>query len=276
MIYLEEELYRNDTPGLSYSEMVHLLRSPAHYMEYKENPPETTPAMRFGSAVHAAILEPQKYADNYVVFDDSEKIAEIGGTKPRATNAYKEYKAQFELDNQGKGVLTVDDSKAITAMAEAVARHRSASALLAAEGAVEPSFIWEDEVTGTPLKARLDKLLKSGRVIDIKTCEDARPDAVMRNIWNFRYDVQAAMYREAVRATQGIDDMLPHTLIFVEKSAPHAVAVYELDDLTHEVGEMMRRQAIDTYAECVASGVWGAYSDDIQPISLPAWAGRDL
>ena len=38
-----------------------LLRSPAHYVEYLARPPEPTPAMQFGSAFHAALLEPERY-----------------------------------------------------------------------------------------------------------------------------------------------------------------------------------------------------------------------
>jgi len=273
--YLDEEIYRNDTPGLSFSDMVHLLRSPAHYVQYKAHPPETTDAMRFGSAVHSAILEPEKFAAQYVVFDDSAVVEKIGGARPRTTKAYKEYKAEFTAANAGREILTVDDAEKIKSMVHAVMAHKSAAPILAG-GVAEASFVWTDEVTGASLKARLDKVLKSGRVVDIKTCEDARPDAVMRTIWNYRYDVQGAQYMEAHRATHGVADMPPFTLIMIEKAAPHGLMVYEMDDLSLEVGEMSRRSAINTYAACIESGSWPAYDEGIQSISLPAWAAKDM
>ena len=46
-------------PALNQSAAKQLLVSPAHYQAYINTPQEETKALRFGTFVHAAILEPE-------------------------------------------------------------------------------------------------------------------------------------------------------------------------------------------------------------------------
>ena len=271
--YVPDDRYRA-LPGLCFSEMKEILRSPAHYRHYKDNPPEPTKAMLLGRAVHMAVLEPALFKRNFAVMDDSEICEEIGGSRPRATGAYRHWKDVFLADNAGKEFLDPGEYEAISAMAHAAFLHPAASALLEAKGRCEASLEWTDAVTGTPMKARLDKLLVSGRVIDVKTCEDARADAFQRSIYNYAYYLQAATYLEAVNncceIEAGCD--VPFTFICIEKSPPYAVAVYDIDTPALEIGAMAMRKCIDTFAKCSAANNWPGYSDIIAQIGLPAWA----
>ena len=56
---------------ISHSGIVKLLKSPEHYLQYKIGGDEPTPAMEFGSAFHAFILEPELFAATYSVVDES-------------------------------------------------------------------------------------------------------------------------------------------------------------------------------------------------------------
>jgi hypothetical protein len=60
-------------------------------------------------------------------------------------------------------------------------------------------------------------------------------------------------------------------LIVQEKSAPFLVSVCFPDRESIEAGGLLARDAINTYAECVESGVWPGYSDQGVPVSLPPW-----
>ena len=155
------EAYHLDLSGLSASDIKLLYRSPAHYREAKKNPPEQTPAMRLGSAVHMAILEPAKFLEKYTAIDDADICTKIGGSKPRATNAYKEWKAGFILDNPGKELLDMNDFNGAVEIARIVREHPIAGALLAEPGTAEETMQWMHEETGTLLKCRPDWLTES-------------------------------------------------------------------------------------------------------------------
>jgi len=57
--------------AIGHSSIVKAMRSPAHYKEAVDNPKAPTPAMELGTAVHAAILEPENFRKEYSVFDES-------------------------------------------------------------------------------------------------------------------------------------------------------------------------------------------------------------
>ena len=51
-----------------------------------------SPALSFGSLYDCLLLEPEKASDQFIVVDDEEICAKIGGKSPRATKKYKEWK----------------------------------------------------------------------------------------------------------------------------------------------------------------------------------------
>ena len=278
---LDDEVYHDpsQTPGLDYSGMKHLLRSPAHYRQYLSERPEPTKSMLFGRAVHTAILEPDKFTEKYICMDDSaivEKLRANGSKNPRTTNEYKEWYGKFQLDNLGKETLDEETHQRIQAMVDAAHTNAAAAGLLQAPGETEVSFTWVDESTGVPLKARLDKLLTSGRIIDVKTCPDARLDQFQRSIWQYRYDIQGAVYAAAIRRANKAATKQIMTFICIETDPPHCVAVYELDPVALEVGQMAMDRCIELYQDCTETGMWPGYDDAITPISLPAWASKNI
>src|SRR4051794_5238924 len=76
---------------LSYSALCAFKESPAKFVQYKMKQKVTTEAMIFGSMVHCLILEPGDFDNRYFTLDDTQKCNDIGGAKPRATKAYKEW-----------------------------------------------------------------------------------------------------------------------------------------------------------------------------------------
>jgi hypothetical protein len=63
-------------------------------------------------------------------------------------------------------------------------------------------------------------------IFDFKTCEDASPDACLRAILNYGYDIQAEHYRAVWKASTGEDRGF--IFIFQEKSAPYEVCLIRL------------------------------------------------
>ena len=239
------------TDAVSASLLKQIQRSPAHAMAYLQQQHEPTPAMLFGTAFHTCVLESERFDNEYAVFEGDKRT--------------KDGKATYErLVSEGKTIISASDYATITAMASAIGDHPAASKLVRGDGQTEVSMFWDDEETGLACKCRTDIWL--GRVIvDLKTTEDASPEGFSRSIHTYGYGIQAAHYL----AGSGADAFL---FVAVEKKAPFAVAVYELDPLSLEICEKQRRSLLEYWSNCREAEMYPAYSDECQMISLPAWA----
>jgi hypothetical protein len=259
-------------PGLS-SEAYHALdavspsrlkllnRSPLHYFDRflapDREPQESTPAMQVGTAFHTAVLEPDLWGSTVAV--QTEKW-------DRRTTAGKAAAAQFEQEAAGKIVLTVDDAARVQAMAAAVRAHPAARFILAMEGQREASYSWNDPMTWVNCKTRPDFHTADRRfVVDLKSTTDASRDAFTKSIANYDYHVQTAWNLDALEAETFLT-------IAVESQRPYAVAVYPASAALIAAGQRRIQAAMEQLAECLASGNWTGYGDQIQdPIDLPSW-----
>jgi exodeoxyribonuclease VIII len=252
-------------PAISKSHLDLIARSPLHYWARYIDPkrviPEPTPAMRIGSAVHTHVLELHKWDAEYTVAPDG---------LDRRYKAGKEAWAAFEAEANGRTVLSREDADLVMHMGRAVHSHPAAALLLGMAGEAETTHMWTEPTTGLQCKCRPDWLTKDGIVVDLKTTEDASPREFRRSIAKWRYHCQAGWYTAGLEAATG---KRPSGFIFiaVEKKPPFAVGVYAADEQMIERGYDTAMRDLQTLAECKASGRWPAYSDRIEPISLPAW-----
>jgi len=131
--------------------------------------------------------------------------------------------------------------------------------------------MWTDAATGLQCKCRPDWLTDDGRImVDVKTTENASPREFARSIEAWRYQVQASFYLDGVEQSTGTR---PEQFIFicVEKKAPFACAVYAADAEMIAAGAKAAARDLEVLATCKAADAWPGYSDQIEPISLPAW-----
>lgn len=249
-----EQYHAHDS--ISKSGLDLIARSPAHY-RYGERR-EATRAMVIGSAVHAAILEPDLFAKQYMLLRD---------VKDRRASEYKQAVDIHGADN----VLTGTEADYVSGIQEAVALDDDLMAILNAPGRAELSVITKDPITGVDVRCRFDWLTDDGRPLDLKTTLDARPDAFSRSVLNYRYHVQAAFYCDVWEWETGeqLDRM---RFAALEKAMPHATALYWLDDEAIAEGRKLYREALNTYADCLESGYWPAYEGGVQLLNLPPWA----
>lgn len=252
---------------------------PARFKYERENPEETTAAMRFGSLVHLAVLEPELFESSvaFIPEDAPRKPSDLqrNAKKPSPeTAAAVEWWDNFLARIAGKEIITPTEHAELCGIRDAIHAHPVASKLLALPGHVEPSLFWTDAETGIACRSRMDKVIPKHRIIiDLKTCVDASQTKFSKDCANFRYDVQSAIYPDAAQAVLGGEDWR-FLFIAVEKSAPYFVAVYEADEVMRFAGREKYRSELSSYAACVESGKWPAHPDIIAPISLPAWAIR--
>jgi hypothetical protein len=241
-------------PAVSASHLHAVAKSPYHYFSRYLNPErialEPTAAMRLGSLVHCAVLEPEELAGRY------------GVCAPRNTKAGKEQAERMAA--AGIEAVTQSDMALALSMALSVRLHPAAAALLA-HGKAEQSFWWDDAATGLRCKCRPD-WYDGATVVDLKTTTDASAASFARSVATFRYHVQASHYLAGLHGAERF------VFIAVEKTAPYAVAVYELDAAAMTTGDELRQRDMRVIADCQAISEWPGYGNTIQALSLPSWA----
>lgn len=248
-------------PAISKSGLDKIAKSPAHYKAAREAEHEGSDALVFGSAFHDYILLPATFQTAYTVLP------------PDFNGRTKEGKAMLESIHQsGQTVLKAEWLTAIEGMAAAIAAHPKASALLQG-GRAEQSIFWTDEDSGIDCRCRPDYLHPGGIIVDLKSTTDASPEEFARSVAKYRYHVQDAFYSEGYYQATG---QWPRGFVFiaVEKTAPYAVACYSLDDDAKAYGHELFRRDLETLLEAEKSQEWTAYSQEIETLSLPAWAYR--
>jgi exodeoxyribonuclease VIII len=230
-------------------------KSPLHFMYSQTHPREETASMTLGTAVHMAILEPERFASYYIVAPDLDKRA-------------KEYKAFVEACG-GRPFLSADQAETVLAMQSAVERCEAARPYLLG-GEAEKVLTWTDEETGIACKGRLDLLLEDGTIVDLKTARDISARPFASDAAKYGYLFSLAFYHDGCVAC-GID---PPEVVMVaaENSAPFDCIVYRVcaDDI--DVGREMYRTALTRLAKCRETGRWPGRFGVVQDFVLPPWA----
>ncbi len=238
--------------ALSKSMMSKILKSPAHYRAALEEHQEPAKAMQIGTAVHTAVLEPHLYSQIVAV------------VPPDVDLRTKEGKAWKEQHKSRGIVLTHAEDLEIQGIANSVRKHPFWD-ISHLNNKIEASIFAEDEETGLPLKARPDMWVEDHTLVDIKTTDDASPEAFSRTVTSFGYHIQAAHYL----AMTGAENFI---FVAVERKAPYAVGIYKLDQEWIQAGENLRRKAITILHECKALDSWPSYPTTTITLSCPKWA----
>lgn len=224
-------------PEVSRSDLVSLLKAPAKFPHRRANPMPTTPAMQLGSIVHAKVLTPDEFDNEFLVSYESS----------RRTKAWKADVERAAIE--GKECLLASDLTEADATADA-ARAAFPHLLDACEKEVAIFATHAD--SGVRVKARLD-LLHDSYVADLKTTKDASEDSVVRSVGNFRYDIQAAFYGDLGGAVAGLEH-LPFLFACVETEAPYMTAEWDLSEEWVENGRADYERALELYKKYEAEG----------------------
>lgn len=256
------DAYRAIT-AINQTALKHILRSPLHCRYAIDHPEPPTPAQITGDAVHAAVLEPGRFAQQ---FKARPKI-------DRRTKAGKEAADQWDAENPGVTPIDDDTAACLTAMSRAVWEVPIARRLLSAPGQCELTAVWTDATTELACKGRFDRLTTLNgvpHIVELKTARSAAYSDFARDAARYGYHFQAAWYVDGHRHATGTDAR--HVFVVVENEPPHGVAVYVLNDAEMQSGRAQYRRALDQYAECVKSNQWPGYPASAQVLTLPHWA----
>lgn len=244
----------NEIQALSYSGAKQILRSPMHYQAWLKEERKETPALKLGRLAHLALLEPAKFNETVKVGPDVDS---------KAKKEWKDFAASLA---EGVEAVTPDEFNTISGIVD--------SAELALAHLKVNGNVWETEqyivgeYNGVPIKGRPDLIteIDGQRVcVDLKTCGDASPWAFGRDIYEYKYHLQQAVYQVLTKTER-------HILIAVEKEAPFGFRVYTLDEASAAAGKALMDEAVALYSACSSLDKWPGYDHNATTISLPKYA----
>lgn len=247
--------------SLSQSGAKTLLRAPALFAYEREHGRAPTKAMDFGQAAHARLLGT---GPEIVVVDADDWKTKAAQDTRKGAHA------------DGAVAMLAREVEQLDAMVRKLREHPVAAALLQPEsGTPEQSLFWRDAPTGVWRRARLDWLPHArpdGRlfVADYKSARSAEKSDLEKAIDNYGYHQQADWYLDGIRALGLAADPV-FLFVFQEKTPPYLVNVVQPDAMALRIGRHLNRQAIDLYAECVRTGRWPGYSDDVELVGVPGY-----
>ena len=190
-------------------------------------PDPTSRDASLGDALHALLLEPERFDESYLVLDAA-------------------HPPPAGLDDQGATArtwLSSDESLALDAMRRAVLTYaRAPLGDWFARGEKELSIYWTDDHGGR-WKGRPDCFTEDV-ILELKTASDVRPARFAKSRRRYGYDLQAALYLEGIARLTGRRPRFVY--VAVESSRPHTVWLHEptVAELEHaqQVLDDARRQ----------------------------------
>jgi len=232
--------------------------NPYKYFNRKQR--KQTRPMELGSAIHAACLEPDLFAQEYMLLPE---------VKDRRQ---PEYKQAAKALGEGK-VFTNDDCEKISGMQTAVHNNHDANVLLTAPGYFEVSGFFLCPISGLQMRVRFDKLAFIGNEwvgVDLKKTQGADDYKFSKSIWDYRYHVQDCIYKMGFKAITG-KDLTVFKFIAVEDVYPHVVEVYELCDLSQKIASDEVKIDMLSLLEYKKGNVKAHNNNQSTIISLPNW-----
>ena len=259
-------------PGLSSSSIKMALDALKLHRAYETGQiqSEDTPTTIFGSAVHCAVLEPEKFDDLYAIVPGDKKkptSAQLNAKKPSAdTILLINWWNEFNSCNEGKSQIKQEERDNAMRVRDAVWEHPEAK---------EYFFDYKTELSGYYLDQDFENgqgtnmlcryrpdLRTDDYILDLKTTVCAKKDEFMRSIGKFGYHISAAHYLEGDRILKGTTHK-HFVFVAVEKKPPYLVGVYKLSQRDLELGLWQRRKALNDIKKAREEKHWPGYNNDI-------------
>lgn len=243
-------------PAFGSSDLKAMRQGPPSLVMWRRwNPPDPTDAMRLGTAVHMAIIEPARFDATYVEKPEDMSFATKDG------KAWKER-------HEGREILTFKQAETVRGVVEAFNLKREAARSIV-NADREVSLLWSDPATGLLLKGRPD-WINDGYLYDLKLSRYASERSIPFRAWAEGWMHQAAQYRTGLNLLgQKIKGC---RLVVVHPQAPHPTYLIELKENDLDLLALENAETVRHLAECQATGIWVGTSDEWTAIDLPPTA----
>ncbi|MDT8992844.1 PD-(D/E)XK nuclease-like domain-containing protein [Curvibacter sp. APW13] len=262
---ISSQAYHEERGHISSSQLIHVLRTPAHFLYHSlQGSAEESDLMRMGTAVHCMVLEPNEFKNRYVFAPrhyDRRKKVDLAELEAIA--------AQYP----GRTILEPSERFTLEKIVTGLRNHAKARQLLAAPGQSELSIFWRDDLTGIDLKVRIDRLVEvgsTGMMLEVKSTDNASPEAFSRKIIDMDYDLRAVMYADGVQKAYGFT---PSIAWLVMERETGFVAMYQPTAKMLQRARRRYEEARIALAHAKSLNSWPAYQtgESIESIDLPRW-----
>lgn len=193
-----EELITQINSGdftLSFSAIKEFAKSPSHFINYKLGDKKETPAMKKGTLIHCAILEPQELEKRYCILNRSDlPNPEMDFRNTENKEFKKKFEAQAELS--GKEIIDPIEWEEAIKHRDLAYNNEIVSPYLKNLKHTEFKTSWD--FGGYKWRGIIDGL-SSSYVLDLKTVADASPDRLKYLCIGEKYHWQQFLYRQSER-----------------------------------------------------------------------------
>ncbi len=264
---------------------------------------EETAALHFGTASHAAMLEPEMFdklfvkaisKDDFEISSDAaikaflKKVGRTGYTTKKYADlvimafesdenvkifSIESLLQEYECAALGQTLVKADDYDMILQMRETLFADPDNVELF--KGATfELSVICEIEIAGTwhKVKIRPDIVTANGCVPDYKTTANMNPEKFGRQAHEAGYWFKQAFVCDILSAAY--DSHFKAGLLAQGKKAPHIHQLYWLTQDQLQVGREQYQQALRMFTECTNADVWPAYFNGPTELQTPQYVAR--
>lgn len=268
---LPEQVYRA-ADAISQSQLKEFgeYATPLHYKARKLK--VATPDMEFGTACHAAILQPERLHLAYHLRPDTYEAEVKGKTVRKPWHGGADACKAWLAEHSDRPIMTQEQLNKLPRIRERLLALPDFGAALK-HGQTEVSFFKMDEETGLMLKARADVVAPAADgstwLFDPKKVQsgEANERDFGKSCAGFGYDIQCASYLTITGASR---------FVFVpfDDESPFDACQYELDSESFNAGYREWRRLLLAYAKCLRENKWPGYPEKIRKLSLPDWVKR--
>lgn len=242
-----------DQPGLSFHALKDLgTISPGYYYRRhvtKELAGYSSKSMDFGTAVHIAVLEPERFTSEIIICP-AEFITPGGELSTK-----KEARTWRESLDPYAIVLSPFDAARAQHMASRVRAHHSASSILF-EARCEQE-VFTTRAHSISVKAKIDIIDSTHAVWDLKT---------IKNLDDIKQQVRDLHYVEQVTWYADLAEGHPGGLIVIESDEPHRVQMVLFTPEAVAMAITRWRSWLDQYSTCQETGDW--FNDPHDPLII--------
>lgn len=269
---------------ISSTQLKDYLISPAYARYKRDNPEDPTEAMMEGSALHTLLECYAKYgslerAKSMIVGYNPPINPRTGQSYTPASKAYQAALEAFKEFHAGKLIVSTEMLQNVYMMVDSLMRTEYIGQQvlkLLKWGTPEVSMILE-EGEFPPMKIRCDLLTKN-KIVDWKTTSSMKLDSDSINsiIYQYGYDISAAMYQYVAHAITG--QWMDYYLVFIGKNAPWDCMMVDMrnygyhqygendEDVMKGGGAIRFEKLMQIHRECLENEEWPGASYNVEAV----------